>query len=236
MLRALLTGRSNVHLLHIRKTGGTALKNVLTQHGVTERFAIHTHPHRYRLMDVPRGHHVMFVVRDPVKRFVSGFQSRLRMGAPANYIPWSPDEERAFSYFPDPESLALALAPEHPLHSQAVQAMSAITHVGPFYADWLGSLDLLRKRERDIVYIGHTEALDDEFEALATFLGLPVGASLPQEPKLANRSEASGGQTTPLGADAANLVRSWYAPDYPLLDFCEEWRARQGSSIVKELF
>jgi len=176
----------------------------------------------------------MFVVRDPVKRFVSGFQSRLRMGAPANDIPWSPDEERAFSNFPNPESLALALAPEHPLHSQAVQAMRAIDHLSSSYADWLGSLELLRKREGDIVYIGHTETLDDEFEAFASFLGLPADASLPQEPKLAHRSGAPGRHAAPLRAEAANLVRSWYASDCALLDFCEEWRTRQGGPVVKD--
>lgn len=231
-LRAFATGRRNIHLLHIRKTGGTALKHVLNQHGLTRNYAIHTHPHRIGLRDIPRGHGVMFVTRDPVKRFVSGFQSRLRMGAPANHLPWSPGEEKAFATFADPESLALALEPGHDLHAQAVEAMDAIGHLRSSYQDWFGSLDLLREREADILYIGRTEALDDEFSTLAASLGLPTNACLPRDPKLAHRSDPSAAQSKALSEQAAEQVRRWYAADYELLAFCDEWRERHGGAVV----
>ena len=69
------------------------------------------------------------VTRDPVARYVSGFDSRLRQGAPSRHAPWRGDEEWAFSQFPDPNSLALALNPEHPAHQNALRAMHGITHI-----------------------------------------------------------------------------------------------------------
>lgn len=84
-LLARLTGRTNLHFLHIRKTGGTALKNALRAHPVTENCVLHLHPHRIRLSDVPVGHRVMLATRDPVSRFVSGFGSRLRQGGTGEF-------------------------------------------------------------------------------------------------------------------------------------------------------
>ncbi len=104
-VHAVCTGRQSIHLLHLRKTGGTALKSVFREHSVTSRYSIFTHPHRFCLQDVPAGHKVMFVTREPCERFVSGFMSRKRKGAPANHVPWSSAEERAFSMFPDANSL-----------------------------------------------------------------------------------------------------------------------------------
>ena len=52
----------------------------------------------------------MFFVRDPISRFVSGFNSRLRKGLPKMYFPWAPGEKLAFSRFATPNQLALALS------------------------------------------------------------------------------------------------------------------------------
>ena len=236
-LRALATGRKNVHLLHIRKSGGTALKHVLNQHDMTEGFAIHTYPHRTGLMDLPRNHAVMFVIRDPLKRFVSGFQSRLRKGATANHVPWSPGEEQAFTTFPDPESLALALDPNHELHQQALAAMKSIGHQRSSLGDWLGTVDLLKQRESDILYIGRTESLDDQFPALAAMLGLPADAGLPRDPELAHRSTpGANGTRRPLRSrrhQRPSVVRHRLRPDRLLRTMARTPRRRGDQPLNK---
>ena len=81
-----------VHFLHIGKTGGTAMKYVLSQYPVGSRYAICLHGHRVRLCDIPKGDSVIFAVREPISRFVSGFYSRKRQGQPRLFSPWSQNE------------------------------------------------------------------------------------------------------------------------------------------------
>lgn len=230
-IRAACTGRGNVHFLHIRKTGGTALKSALTPFPVTPRWVIYMHPHRVTLRDVPRGHCVMFVTRDPLARYVSGFGSRLRQGAPSHNVPWTDDERIAFGHFPTPESLALALDPQHPEHERALHAMRSISHLNCYYSDWFGSEQELEKRAGDVLFIGRTESLDADFAALRAALELPGGLALPGDARAANRT--SGGSAPALSARASTLLKDWYAADYRFLDWCTHWRREQGGPVAR---
>ena len=86
-----LRGREVVHLLHIGKTGGTALKTALAgAASPTHVLILEDHPTRLR--SVPVGERVAFFVRDPLTRFVSGFLSRQRKGRPRYFHDWSAEE------------------------------------------------------------------------------------------------------------------------------------------------
>ncbi len=229
---AACSGRENVHFLHIRKAGGTTLKNVLGPWQMTPKCVLHLHPHRYTLAHVPRGHRVMFVTRDPVSRFVSGFGGRKRKGAPAHHVEWSADEARAFSLFADANSLALALDPAHPAHADAVKAMRSITHLQVSYWDWFIDEELLAAREDAILFIGRIESFDDDFEQLKDPLGLPRDLSLPRDPKSTNSGSSSTGGAPPLEPEAVELVRNWYRRDYDFLEICNRWRERHGGAVA----
>ena len=81
------------HFLHIGKTGGTAIIDVLRQYAQASPYFVYHHPHYVRLIDIPKGEKVFFFLRDPITRFVSGFYSRQRQGKPRHNLPWSVDEE-----------------------------------------------------------------------------------------------------------------------------------------------
>lgn len=230
---AACTGRANVHFLHLRKTGGTTLKSVLGAYQITPECVLYLHPHRVTLRHIPKGHRVMFVTRDPVSRFVSGFGSRLRQGAPAHHVPWSADEELAFSRFPNPNSLALALDPTHPMHAAAVHAMRTISHLQCSYWDWFGNEEELAAREDSILFIGRIESFDADFERLKLPLGLPPELMLPKDSKSTNRSSPDVSQRPPLEPAAVEQVKNWYRRDYDFLAICEKWRERQGGPVAK---
>jgi len=88
--------RRCIHVLHVRKTGGTAIKAALADVLNTPTYRILFHPHKIRLCDIPRRDETIVFLREPVSRFVSGFYSRMRKGQPRNYVPWRPEEEIAF--------------------------------------------------------------------------------------------------------------------------------------------
>ncbi len=234
-LMAVVTSRQNVHFLHLRKTGGTTIKSALGAHQVTPNSVLYLHPHRITLRDVPRGHRVMFVTRDPVTRFVSGFVSRLRKGAPAHDVAWSAGEELAFSRFKDPNALALALASDHPLHREALEAMNAISHIQCFYWDWFGDEEYLRSRWPDILFIGQVETFDPDFEALKQRLELPAELALPRDSKSTNRNSPQPARIAGLEAAAIQLVKQWYNRDYAFLDCCSAWRRENGGAVARKI-
>jgi len=74
--------RQPVQVLHVGKTGGTALKHVLIEHQGVARYRLLFLGHEIGLAEVPVGERFMFLIRDPLSRFVSAFNGRLREDRP----------------------------------------------------------------------------------------------------------------------------------------------------------
>jgi Sulfotransferase family len=217
-----LSGKQFVHFLHVSKAGGSAVKDAIEGRLRTPTSRIFLHPHRTTLMDVPRGEKVFFFLRDPVTRFVSGFNSRLRQGRPRYDTPWTPDEARAFARFGTPDALASALSDEKPeVREAARDAMRVIGHVRSSYWQWLGDEAQLARRLDDVLFVGRQESLARDFEALRDLLGLPASLTLPE----AHRTPE--GFDRRLSPQAVENLREWYASDYHLLELC----ARHGDRI-----
>ncbi len=230
-IKARFTGRTNLHFLHIRKTGGTSLKNALKPHLMTEGWMLFLRQHYTRLQDIPARDEVMFVTRDPISRFISGFGSRLRQALPSRFVPWSEDEAVAFSRFATPNALALALAPDHPQHAEALHAMDSISHIKYTYWDWFRDEELMRKRWHSILFIGRLESFHDDFEQLKSAIGLPESVVLPSDEKSSNRSDTDAGSRPVLEPTAIENLKRWYQRDYDFLRLCDEWRIQQGGPI-----
>ncbi|HDQ41914.1 MAG TPA: hypothetical protein ENN39_12930 [Desulfonatronum sp.] len=159
------SSRKIVHFLHIRKTGGTAIKEALQPLTEGEEYSLRLQPHKTRLCDIPIGEKVFFFLRDPVSRFVSGFNSRLRQGKPRYNSPWNEAEQHAFSLFPTANSLAESLSSERDgeERERASWAMKNIRHVNSTYDFWLKSIEYV-KRNDDIIFIGFQESFDEDFD------------------------------------------------------------------------
>jgi len=217
-------GRQCVHLLHVSKTGGTAVKHALRPHRSCRRHQLFLHPHGTRLRDIPPGDKVVFFLRDPVTRFVSAFNSRRNRGRPRYNVPWTAEEELAFGRFDSAGSLALALvSDDEEDRDAAVRAMRSIGLLRDRFDYWLESEDYLLSRSDDVLLIGLQESLDEDFEVLKDILHLPGSLVLPVDDVRAHRA-------TPGGADALDnaardALRQWYAADYRLLEACRGIRA-----------
>lgn len=211
--------RAPLHVFHIGKTGGTALGETLLHYGDTSRYRLVFGGHTLTLRDVPAGEKFMFVIRDPLTRFVSAFNGRLREDRPRYHYPWRDEEKVAFAIFKTPDQLATALsARDRRTRRQAEDAMRGIGHVNTPYSYWFESERTFRARIPDLFFIGFTDRLDDDFELLKRKLGLPPEAQLPGDETRAHRTPACFSNQLSDGG-RANLER-WYADDIAFVALC----------------
>jgi sulfotransferase famil protein len=214
-----------VHFLHVRKTGGTAIAEALRP--FADAYGIVLHEHTTRLSDVPRDDRVVFFVRHPLSRFVSGFFSRLRCGLPRHYYRWNEAEVKAFRHFQKANDLAEALSATNPeTLTRAHEAMTGISHIKNTYRDWFSGTQELDDRLDSIVLIGLQETLSTDFVHLKGLLQLPRTVSLPADDTLAHR--------TPLGFDrqlsplAVENLSRWFAEDIRFYEYCVQLRSARG--------
>lgn len=211
-----------VHFLHIRKTGGTALSEALRP--FADAHGIILHEHSAKLCDVPHDHRVVFFVRHPLPRFVSGFFSRLRCGLPRHYYKWNDAEVEAFRHFQKANELAEALSATDPkVLERAHQAMIGISHIKNTYRDWFSGTEELDERLGSIVLIGLQEKLSTDFDYLKTFFKLPATLSLPADDTLAHRTPVEFDRN--LSPLAVRNLSQWYAEDIRFYDYCLQLRA-----------
>ena len=226
-----LRGKQFIHFLHIGKTGGSgvryslrnnlqnanSLKNILK----LDEYVIFLHPHNVKIRDVPKGEKIVFFLRDPVGRFVSGFYARKRKDQPRYYYNWTPAEKVAFSHFNTPNQLAITLSSDDESERTIAQsAMNGIGHVKQHYSFWIESETYLMSRRSDILFIGFQENLTQDFKILKSKLNLPDNIKLPEDDLNSHRSLK--GEDKTLEDRAVENIRDWYSDDYKILSLCKE--------------
>ncbi len=164
---------------------------------------------------------MIFFLRNPVTRFVSGFYSRQRQGQPRIHSPWSADEKIAFERFKTPNELAIALSGEdRTRREQAEAAMRSIQHVRDSYWSWFGTRDYFLSRLGDIFFIGFQESLSDDVKTLSLKLELPDCIELPNDNVNSHRNPDSVDRN--LQDTAMENIKRWYAIDFDFLELCKQ--------------
>ena len=180
--------QQKIHFLHIGKTGGSAIRSVLDNNQETSAYSITTHGHATSIKNIPDGEKIIFFLRDPISRFISGFYSRKRKGKPRYNIEWKPLEKEIFTIFETPNELALALSDNSSIHySLASKAMDYIQHL-KHYDNWYSDFDYFNSRLEDIFFIGFQESLDEDFIKLKEKLLLDTSCALPTDDIGAHRN------------------------------------------------
>jgi hypothetical protein len=222
-------GKSVVHFLHIGKTGGTALRYSLKGISLKGHKLI-LHGHDKSLKDIPEGQKVVFFLRDPISRYISGFYSRKREGKPRYTIPWRPEEHDAFNHFESAVVLAESLSHQDVnVRDRAKRAMTNIQHVKDRYSKWLISPEYLSYRSGDILFVGFQESLAHDFVALKQLLCLPGQIDLPQDSIEAHKNDY---ENIPQLSENARLnLRNWYSVDYKILNTALDMRNKTNTKF-----
>jgi hypothetical protein len=207
-----------VHFLHIGKTGGTAVKHALKPYVAPGPYQLILHDHRTHLDHIPKGEKFFFFVRDPVKRFVSGFYSRKRQGRPRLFIPWDEAEREAFLEFETPQQLADALgAHDNEKRARAEKAMRSIRHVRSSYWQWFHSEEyFLHRAEEDLFFCGQQENLERDFVLLCIELKLPSIPPLPADEVKAHKNPSHFEYE--LSPSQNETMVKWYWREYQFFD------------------
>jgi hypothetical protein len=227
-----------LQVLHIGKTAGTALKYILEEKkkelqsaGFRARLCGHWMTLK-ALLDGSQASanlNVIFFVRDPISRFRSGFNSRLRKGQPRYFAPWTREEAVAFKTFSTPDQLACAISDtEMSARLAAESAMAAIRHLNNHYSHWLISTEYLEKHASNLFYIGLQETFDEDAGRLLEKLG--VSRDLPILDEKVRHATPSTFETS-LSQTGIDNLRQWYEDDYRIYDWCAANRGRINGSV-----
>lgn len=214
----LLKKEKTIHLLHIGKTGGTSLTSAFKDLQ-TPKYNFLTHfGHDHSFKEVPKNELVVFFLRNPLTRFVSGFYSRKRKGQPRYNVPWSAEEELAFNHFETPDALGTALSSANEQEKEtAIEAMKGIGHVNTHFKDWLINIDYLKTRQKDIFYIGFQETFDSDFRGLYKKL-----TRLELETEILKEHVNPPGDDKNLSDKARMNLEQWFKNDIELYIYCSQ--------------
>ncbi len=213
------SNKQNIHFLHIRKTGGSALKYALRSSLLTDKFDITLHKHPTTLKDIPKNEKIIFYIRNPISRFISGFYSRQRQGKPRYFYPWDNEEKIAFEFFSTPNKLALALSSKNLEEKyKAEKAMKNINHIKSSYWDWFGDEKYFKSRLSDIFFIGSQEKFLHDFELLKKKLNLPNHIQLPTDDINMHKTPHSVDKF--LEKEAIDNLKVWYKNEFKFINLC----------------
>jgi len=208
-------GRQRVHLLSAGATGGTELLQVLSGAQLPAHRVLMLARNRSATR-LPKGDQILLTVRDPIERFLNGFDDRHQKRGPNNTrLAWTSEESAAFLDFPSADALAQALSSENPRErANAERAMRNIGVISESYWDWFEQPAMLERRMGDVLHVVAYEQIANDFGQLRRLLQLESTIAMP------TLSHLEGYELSDV---ALHNLRQWYEPEYRFLAQIKRW-------------
>ena len=213
-----------VSFLHIGKTGGTAIKDawaplregkkkpILINSEAGISYEIKFCGHGVTTNSLDANELFMFCIRHPIKRFISGFNSRLTEGRPRYNCPWMESEKIAFSKFKTPNELAEGLSSEDKIDRIFAQkAMKGIRHIKNPISSWTGNIKELMKINHRIFFIFNQETLNTDHDLFLRKLS--ISKEMKSKVILGKTHAGSGKASTWLSRMAEKNLQRYYKED-----------------------
>lgn len=147
--------------LHIGKTGGSGVSDLIRDLRAQGYDTPGRLGHQTTLETVCRKYpraKISIIVRDPLERMISGFNSRLRQGRPRNSNIWTSDEATSFAIFRDAESFLRALISDDEFQrSASAFARASIVHVARGYVFHFRSVEFVAANRNRFYHVGHID-------------------------------------------------------------------------------
>lgn len=191
----MLRNKKTLYFLHINKTGGTYVKDVLNTSRRDSSVAIRFYSHDCSVLDVPRGKPFFFTIRDPFKRMCSSayqlFRTRDSNFEKSGYISkW----ERFLNPFEDAESYINSLCnSSDEQHTLAKTIYSSLPHLSKSYWDFFISEDYFQARSSLILIALETDRLSEELPRMLKDIGIDLREKQQTDLGLTERLNRSSG-------------------------------------------
>lgn len=208
--------------LHIPKTAGTAIKNLVVDN---PGFLLKPAPkHDITLLNTQKA--TAFSVRDPLEKFCSGYWERFtnpyrkELNDKANfkyrragYTDLSEWEQQFFNTYKTPNAVITALRTKN-IWQEIQQQRGDITVLLDSYTRWLGDLETYKQHEHRVSIVYNLKKLDDIFLRL-------YDVELPKQPFLRRSRQQF---EIPQSYDVDETNTEWFKSqfrkaDYELLDY-----------------
>ena len=147
--------QQDYHFLHVTKAGGKLFKSIVKQGISDSSVSVMCHDHVVRWSDIPRGSRIIIGIRDPKRRFISGYYSPLRhVGGVQSVLP--PPLRNFYRAFPTVEDAIEAFSGEG--HKKLSLGLNQ--HLGKYLSlsYWLGREPCFKN-----VFFYETESLVDVY-------------------------------------------------------------------------
>lgn len=163
--------------LHIPKTGGSGLTR-LGKELVARGYQFPCiFGHNWKVEEILAHFPDMrlcFILRDPLSRMISGFNSRLAQGRPTYNSMWSPREAAAFALLPSAKHLLNAILSDEEYQQSALKyAMHVIRHLRWNYTFYFEDLKTVKARASHFELIGNIASTYDFIERITALSGAP---------------------------------------------------------------
>ncbi|MEM8754433.1 MAG: sulfotransferase [Pseudomonadota bacterium] len=219
----LKAGRSPEHVfVHIPKTGGSSVERALTLIAK----AGGRPPTRFPpMIDLDAAEELapdarfVCVLRDPLERLISAFNSRLRQGRPRYHSPWRPAEATVFAHYRRVEAFLDGLLSDDPFDvSMADFAFSQIGHLKRGYAFYFGDAEAAARRAERFALIGEMDRMEAFFAELLKLSKAPATLLPEIAPPVHAAPERARAIVAALGEEKTARLRRRLAGEYAVHD------------------
>lgn len=210
----------SIGFLHIPKTGGSGLSEFGRKLvGQGHKFPLilgHEWTAAEALKRFPEMK-LAFIIRDPLERFVSGFNSRLRMGRPRNNNLWTLGEAVSFSFFDSASAMLGGLdSPDERIKSAALFALQHISHLKHGYQHYFKSREFVARHADRITLVRDIHQTEDFLRNLCLKCDLPPDL-VDQHYMIRHVApQSTAGFVAGMTAEAAAAARSHLAGEYAI--------------------
>jgi hypothetical protein len=208
--------------LHIPKTGGTSLISFGQQlvdkgHPFPVSFG-----HSWRIHEI-RSYFpkikLTLMLRDPLERMVSGYNSRLRQGRPSYNSMWTPAEAAVMAMLPSSRHLLDAMLSEDQFSISAVAyARKKVSHLRWNYCFYFKNPEFVRKNASLFQLVGHMRNFGQFVNRMAELCETPDALVRELYHKMHDSPEKSSSVLDHYSQEEISRLRAAMAEEYAIYD------------------
>ena len=215
--------RKRLHFIHIGRTAGSSIRYCLIRFNILQKkYYFNYYGHSFKLYHLGKKGTYFFTIRNPINRFVSGFNDRKNRAEfetitdPKKISKYkiSIEEQESFQTFSNANHLAESIYSKvSDVQSKAVIAMNNIKHINDPYTTYFNKDDLTARKP---FFVMEAEKLEEDFFNFCEKLELKK-IDLPIDNILKHKSKDFDNKK--LSKTATLNLKSWYKKDFDFYNF-----------------